>query len=179
MKIKIQNQEKSAVWIFIIVLSIGYIVYNIFLAAMIEKIQLQKQQAAFLEKQIAAYEKFAAQHADYESFITEKKAELIQRRKKIPQEVDTAKMLDSFYVAGNKWNIKVLTCKVMEAKAEGKIFEIPVELVISGNYFNILKFLDYIEATSSCFVLKQVSIKGNESTGNIELKALLNLYELN
>jgi len=154
----------SAIIIFIIIPTIKDIreisqtIYN-------ERVDLEKKylKGQLMKKTLEDFEKIKSQEEKLFSIFVIK-----------GQELAFITLLEDF---ANKNNIE-LKINLKQIQTEAKISSIPLELSLSGNYLNTLKYLDDLERLNNYYGIKNIQISSYQQNirGNVKLIVKGDIY---
>lgn len=143
----------------------------------------QKNTLALTSKRqkLAAYQTFAQQNRDYETFAAGQRFKLQQAQKHIPDQVSIPDVLRDYSGKADHSGVSIVNIKTptaTEIVKEGNAFAVPLKVKLTGNYYKMVDFLQQIEAGDRYAKLQQVGINGNEANGDLTMDTQLTVYSL-
>lgn len=174
---KLSGEEKKSFLVLIAVLAIGFVLYNIFIAGLLNDSSSKKQQIEQQNREIALYTAFSAKYGDYANAEQEQQATYAQLLERLPAAADTNKYLKEFYFKAKEMGITINDIQIEKSKKfDKKVNFVPVKISFSGSYYKVLSMLHYIENTKQMVKVTKVSIEGDEKSGNVTFTGVLEIY---
>lgn len=179
--LKIMNfniDKKNIVPIFIIVGAVIYIFYHMFLMSLLQKINWQEAKIQEMQQQIVLYENFASRHDDYEQFVLQKDIKLQSLEKKFADKFNSGEEMQRYHQLADKYQIKISEMKLLPKEMKDNIIVQPLNIVMQGNFFDMLKMLTEIEKGTKFITVNKMRIYGNSENGTVKLSAIIKWYSV-
>lgn len=158
-------------------LSVCFMLYRLFILPSFSQLEEQRKQHDVLQQELERYQSFAAAHQDYDLFLKQQSERLAQLQQRLPEQASFSGLLPVWQQQAHSCGVKVSEVKVLpQAAGKEKLAVQQVRIALTGSYFNVLKFVRQLEKSENFVNLSKVNITGDESTGDIKLTAVLNIY---
>ncbi len=133
-------------------------------------------------QRLASYKTFAQQNPDYALFNRIQTERLVEARAKIPNKIVMSDILKEYTKMANEYDINLVKIKTYDSAAiapEMGAFAVPLDVMVEGNYFNIIEFLNALENGKRYVKLRSTNIGGNEENESVTVNAQILVYALN
>ncbi len=138
-----------------------------------QNVQANKQKLSASEKMVAVYKNFA-KTTDYAGQSKTQAELLANLQKRLPQSLNVAEQVPQYHAWAKASGVQLNNIKLSQRNQHKEKF-VPVQINMSGDYSNILKFLDRLEHEGSFVVLEKVAFKG-EADGKVEVSVQINIH---
>lgn len=174
---KLSGEEKKSFLLLAAVLVIGFVIYNIFIAGLLNDISSKQQLTEQQNRQIAIYTAFSEKYGEYSRLEQEQKEQYAELIERLPAAADTNKYLKAFYFKAKELGVTINDIQIEKSKKfDKKVNFVPVRISFSGSYYKVLSMLHYIENTKQTVKVTKVSIEGDEKSGNVTFSGVLEIY---
>lgn len=155
------------------------IVYFLMIESHVEALDLQEAQLATKRTEFKEKYTMAVNLDAYKQQMIEMQGMYKEYLKALPATSDIPDLIDGISRLGERNNLKFGSIKVGDAKvASGFYMELPIDLVITGTYNNIGKFISDLSKLSRIVTIEDFSIKPVTDDPNNSISGLL-LMNLN
>ena len=134
----------------------------------------QQEITADQQKDLAEVENFLQQHPDLNSFRGELERKSVAISSMLPDQMEVGPFMAAIEQSALQSKV-VITSMKPGAVVEGSICaELPVEVTVQGGYFDLLAFLQAVEALPRCVHVRKMQIE-NQNT-QLSCKLLVVIY---
>ncbi len=128
---------------------------------------------------LAAIQTFAAQNSNYDAFLKLQTLKLEETKKKIPDMVTVPELLAEYSQLAqvNKITLESLKPPASIKQSNGGAFAFPLKLTLSGDYFNLVEFLQQVEKGARFTTLQSVDFS-SDGKGTLKMNADFVVYSL-
>ena len=140
------------------------------------KVEAQLLQA---NTRLAAIQTFAAQNKDYDVFLNIQTLKVEETKKKLPDTVAIPELVAEYSKLAMVNNVVLESLKPpTEIKQEkGGAFDVPLKLSLSGDYFNLVEFLQQVEKGTRFTTIQSVDFS-SDGKGSLKMNADFVVYAL-
>lgn len=171
------NLKYSIVFLVVLLICVGvFIAFIRPLWTDRQKLDLDIQQA---NTKLAALQTFKAQNPDYEALLNVQKAKVADAQKKLPDTVAIPELMAEYSKLADAHDIVLNSLVPKEVSKAGNAFAQPLEMNLSGDYFQLINFLNIIEDGGRFVSINGVSLgTGNSNSGMLNMTARFMVYSL-
>lgn len=175
--INIQEKRQALMWL-LFAFAGSFLLWHFSLQPLWQENMLKLQQQENLKREIRLYQEFAVRHSDYEAYAASQTAQLANLERQLPVQADAGRLLGQWQRQAALDGVQITQMQALAVEhKQNNVSSRPVKLTLSGNYYAVLKFIQYLEKSENFVNLTQVSIRGDENKGNVKLTGVLNIYQ--
>ena len=140
------------------------------------KVETQLLQA---NTRLAAIQTFAAQNKDYDAFLKIQTLKVEETKKKLPDTVTIPELVAEYSKLAmvNKVVLESLKPPTEIKQDKGGAFAVPLKLSLSGDYFNLVEFLQQVEKGARFTTIQSVDFSA-DGKGSLKMNADFVVYAL-
>jgi len=174
------SPKRKAIVVVILILLLGYFYFFYFLQPAFGTRAQLKENLENLDRQIAARQRVVKQIERHKKEIVELEKNLQEAVAKLPEQKEIPGLLTSISEAGQREGLENLLFKPSEPVAREFYKELPVDIIIMGNYHDIALFFDRVanlpRIVNITDIKMQKSRKQGAETDNLTAQCLLKTY---
>lgn len=126
---------------------------------------------------VAQLQTFADQTPDYDALLKIQKLKLAQAQKKIPDKISVPELVGEYQKLSEANSIALISLEPKKYIKAGTAVGLPLEMKLSGNYFNLINFLQQVENADRFVTLQSVKFSAQKDD-TLELTAQFIVYAL-
>ena len=128
---------------------------------------------------LAAVQTFAGQNKDYDAFLKIQTLKLEEVKKKLPDTVTIPELVAEYSKLAmvNKVTLESLKPPTEVKQDKGGAFAVPLKLTLSGDYFNLVEFLQQVEKGTRFTTIQSVDFS-SDGKGSLKMNAEFVVYAL-
>ena len=140
------------------------------------KVETQLLQA---NTRLAAIQTFAGQNKDYDAFLKIQTLKVEETKKKLPDTVTIPELVAEYSKLAmvNKVVLESLKPPTEIKQDKGGAFAVPLKLSLSGDYFNLVEFLQQVEKGTRFTTIQSVDFSA-DGKGSLKMNADFVVYAL-
>ncbi len=139
-----------------------------------QEAQKNNAQLAKASARLAIYQDFAKEKDCLEESLAQaEKLKILRYR--LPQRFTASEKVDFLYALAEQNNIEVKQVKLPQHQKQNAEF-LAVQINITGDYKNVLHFLEKLEREGSFAILEKVNLRGEEVSGKVTVNMQVNFY---
>ena len=140
------------------------------------KVETQVLQA---NTRLAAIQTFAGQNKDYDAFLKIQTLKVEEAKKKLPDTVTIPELVAEYSKLAmvNKVTLESLKPPTEVKQDKGGAFAVPLKLTLSGDYFNLVEFLQQVEKGTRFATIQSVDFS-SDGKGSLKMNADFVVYAL-
>ena len=157
----------------------AFLLYMQFISPLRDDIQKVETQLLQANTRLAAIQTFAGQNKDYESFLKIQTLKVEEAKKKLPDTVTIPELVAEYSKLAmvNKVVLESLKPPTEVKQDKGGAFAVPLKLTLSGDYFNLVEFLQQVEKGTRFATIQSVDFS-SDGKGALKMNADFVVYAL-
>ncbi|MGL5206507.1 MAG: type 4a pilus biogenesis protein PilO [Acidaminococcaceae bacterium] len=158
----------------------AFFVYMQFISPLRDDTQKVENQLLQVNTRLAAIQTFAVQNKDYDSFLKIQTLKVEEAKKKLPDTVTIPELVAEYSKLAmvNKVVLESLKPPTEVKPDKGGAFAVPLKLTLSGDYFNLVEFLQQVEKGNRFTTIESVDFS-SDGKGSLKMNADFVVYTLN
>lgn len=150
----------------IILLGIGY--YFLIAAPMVEQIKANKEKYKTISQNLSIAKKKAAELPFLRKEREMKKAEFRKAMKALPEKREIPSLLTNISQIGQSTGVLFSSFKPVKEKIMDFYGEIPVEIVMTGDFHSTITFFDQVTSMGRIVNVRNIQMKSDAKTGTLK-----------
>lgn len=157
----------------------AFLVYMQFISPLRDDTQKVETQLLQTNTRLAAIQTFAGQNKDYEASLKIQTLKVEEAKKKLPDTVTIPELVAEYSKLAmvNKVVLESLKPPTEVKQDKGGAFAVPLKLTLSGDYFNLVEFLQQVEKGTRFTTIQSVDFS-SDGKGALKMNADFVVYAL-
>lgn len=157
----------------------AFLLYMQFISPLRDDTQKVESQLLQANTRLAAIQTFAGQNKDYDSFLKIQTLKVEEAKKKLPDTVTIPELVAEYSKLAmvNKVVLESLKPPTDVKQDKGGAFAVPLKLTLSGDYFNLVEFLQQVEKGTRFTMIQSVDFS-SDGKGALKMNADFVVYSL-
>lgn len=171
----VKLNEKQKIFAFSIALMLfAAFFYLIFFSPQYQQMKNLQNQYQTERQKVKVIESFALLHPDIDQYLTELDGQFFQTEKQLPESTDISDFLIQAEQVCKDSGVQLMSVKPLPAANKNGYREMPLEVLIKGNFTQTITFLKKLEDTSRFNAVSNMSVQSKQ--GMLESKLTVILY---
>ncbi|HIU64357.1 MAG TPA: type 4a pilus biogenesis protein PilO [Candidatus Avacidaminococcus intestinavium] len=173
------SPEMRSVLLLLLAVIVAILVYAQFILPLTLEKENFDNQILMENTKLAAIQTFADKNANYEAYLHKKTLELEVSKQQLPDTVTIPELVAEYSTLAEQTTVVLETLKPPSAVKADKagLFVIPIKVTLTGDYFNLVKFLQQVEMGKRFTSIQSVDFTANEQ-GVLTMDADFIVYSL-
>lgn len=154
-----------------------FLFYKFYYQPTKDTIHKYKEEIQQLNLEIAKLENFAKKEKELELLLRERKKFLEEIKETLPTEKEVPKLLKNISLMTKQTQLDILNFTPKNEEKRNYYVAIPFEIVVKGNFPNIIKYLNQVESLPRLITLESIEFLPQEKEEKLMAKCLFVTYK--